>query len=84
MGRSKRIVIYGVQSFTRLKGGVKIDDPIPAETAGLAKSLAKKLSEEKIGAVAYSRCYDAEHGEIEEPKVLVSYGEIPFGIAELA
>ncbi len=83
MQRLGQATIFGVQSFSRLKGGVKIDDPIPASTADLAKRMAKRLAENKIGAVAYSRCYDADHGEIEEPKILVSYGEVPFDIADL-
>jgi hypothetical protein len=83
MQQSARMTIYGVQCFSRLKGGVKIDDPIPASTADLAKRMAERLAGNKIGVVAYSRCYDAENGEIEEPKVLVSYGEVPFDITEL-
>lgn len=83
MQQTARTTIFGVQSFTRLKGGVRIDDPIPASTADLAKRMAKRLADNKIGVVAYSRCYDAENGEIEEPKVLASYGDIPFDIREL-
>ncbi|GEP06853.1 hypothetical protein [Methylobacterium oxalidis] len=70
---------YIVQSFTKERAGLRMDPPLEARTEASARRTAERLSSRKPSVIAFARTGDPETGEFEEPRILVSYGEIAGG-----
>lgn len=49
----------------------------PAQTEESAKRIAGLMAERFAGVVAYAVIVDEESGDMNEPRLLASYGEVP-------
>jgi hypothetical protein len=73
-----RETIYFVQSFTDKLGALKADAAVRCKGEEAALRAARRLSETKAGAVAFSSSGDAELGDYdEEPIILSVLGRVP-------
>jgi hypothetical protein len=68
-----------VQAFTRSEDGdiVPATEPREMPDAARAIALAKELSLEHAGAIAFSRIVNPDEGEFSDPTVLFSRGALP-------
>jgi hypothetical protein len=76
VAENARKTFYIVQSFTLAGGGMRMDPPVEASSETAARRTAARLSARKPSVIAFARTGDLTTGEFEEPRVLVSYGEI--------
>lgn len=67
---------YVVQSFSREKGGLRMDAPVQAQSEEGARRTAERLSERKESVIAIARSGNPTTGDFDEPVILASYGEI--------
>jgi hypothetical protein len=74
-----RETVYIVQSYIAGRGGrLKADQPIPCKTAELARRMAERLAETKLGVAAFASSGDPELGEYDdEPVILFKAGRLP-------
>ncbi len=73
-----RNTIYLVQSFSEQRGQLKADAPTRCKSEDAARRMAQRLSETKVGAVAFSSTGDSELGDFdEEPIILSVLGRVP-------
>ena len=77
-----RQTYYVVQSFAEDREGVRMDEPIQAQSETGARQLAERLSMRKTAVLAFERSGNPSTGEFDDAKVLVSYGEIPAEMLE--
>lgn len=73
-----RITYFVVLAFDGSeKGRLIACEPIAPQTAGAARRIAERLSQEKAGVVAFSRTGDPDLGDWAEAEVLARYGTLP-------
>jgi hypothetical protein len=73
---SNRKTYYVVQSFSEGTEGVVPDEAKAVQSEHAAKSLAKRLSEQKPAVIAFSRTGDLALGEFDDAVVIVQYGDV--------
>lgn len=79
------ITYFVVQSFSQgRKGTITADLPMQLPSGDQAKRRALRLSESKLGVVAFSRSGDPSTGDYEDAVVLARYGIIPEEEQQLA
>lgn len=69
-------LIYSVQSYSPVKGGVRPDIPQPASSAESAIRTAQRYAAATAGAVAVCSVINVS-GEIASVEVLAVFGELP-------
>ncbi|TXN24001.1 hypothetical protein [Methylobacterium sp. WL9] len=74
---SQRKTYFVIQSFSRERGGLRMDSPVQAQSEASALRQAERLSERKPGVIAFSRTGNPTTGEFDEPVVIASYGRVP-------
>jgi hypothetical protein len=74
-----RETVFVVQSFGPGRGkALKADQAVPCKSADAARRMAERLSETKLGVVAFSTSGDAELGEFDDqPTILFKAGQLP-------
>jgi hypothetical protein len=70
---------FFVIAFTKKKGRLVPDAPIPVSTEERARRLASDLAKRYPSVIALSRTGDPEAGRFNEPVEIVRYGDIPEG-----
>lgn len=69
---------YVVQSFRVGRKGVLVaDEPWEAASERQATSAARRLAEERAGAIAFFRTGDPDTGDWEDAVILASHGLVP-------
>lgn len=63
--------------FTQRGRSLVADQPRLSKTAELAVELAKRLSETRVGAVAFEQSHDADSESYDDPVVLFKSGDLP-------
>ncbi|WP_246686342.1 MULTISPECIES: hypothetical protein [unclassified Methylobacterium] len=53
-----------------------MDAPVEARTEAAARRIAERLSARKSSVIAFERTGDISSGDFDEPRVLVSYGNM--------
>lgn len=74
-------VIYSVQSFSPIKGGVRPDIPVPSTNEESAMRAAERRAASTAGAVVLCTLIN-EVGEVVKSEVLAVYGALPDYIIE--
>lgn len=74
-------VIYSVQSYSHIKGGVRPDIPMPASCEESAMRLAERRAVNAAGAVVLCTNVDLS-GVVTSTEVLEIYGALPDYIIE--
>jgi hypothetical protein len=74
-----RETVHIVQTYVAGKGNrIKADTPVPCKSAEAARRMAERLSQTKIGVVAFSSSGDQELGEYDdEPVIIFKTGRLP-------
>jgi len=74
-----RETVFIVQSFGAGRGkALKADRAVPCKSADAARRMAERLSETKLGVVAYSTSGDAELGDFDDrPTIFFKAGQLP-------
>jgi hypothetical protein len=74
-----RETVFVVQSFSAGRGkALKADQAVPCKSADAARRMAERLSESKLGVVAFSTSGDAELGEFDDqPTMIFKAGQLP-------
>jgi len=71
---------YVVQPFEAGKRGkMKAGVPMEVRSAADADRVAKRMSMDKLGAIAFSADVEPESGDAEPPVLIATYGEVPDG-----
>lgn len=71
-----KITYYVVQSFSKAKRGVEIDQPMEMRTEVQARRTAERLAATKVGVIAFSRTGSPSTGEWEPAVIIVQYGNV--------
>lgn len=74
-----RETFYIVQAFIAGKGNrLAADKPIPCKTADAARRTAERLSQTKLGVIAFASSGDQELGDYDdEPTIIFKAGRLP-------
>jgi hypothetical protein len=74
-----RETVHIVQAYIAGNGTrLKPETPIPCKSAELARRTAERLTESKLGVVAFSSSGDPELGEYDdEPTIIFKSGRLP-------
>jgi hypothetical protein len=74
-----RTTNYIVQPYIAGRGaGLKPDAPTACKSAEAARRMAERMSDSRLGVVAYATSGDAETGDYdEEPTILFRAGRLP-------
>lgn len=83
MQKSSRKTYYAVVGFKRARGGIAVEQAVPASGERSAIRMAERLASNGVGAVAFSRAGDPEIGDFDEPVELARFGDIPENLQEL-
>ncbi|NIJ49080.1 hypothetical protein [Rhizomicrobium electricum] len=74
-----RETVHIVQAYVAGKGNrLRPDTPVPCKSAEAALRTAERLSNTKLGVVAFSSSGDPELGEYDdEPTIIFKFGRLP-------
>lgn len=75
--------LFVVQSFSKIKGGVRADQPMQVSNALHAARVAERLSGQKAAVIAIVTSGDPSTGLYGDPKLLVMFGEVPEEVLEM-
>ncbi|MEJ8309085.1 hypothetical protein [Agrobacterium larrymoorei] len=73
MSAAEKIIVV---QFKKGRGGVVPGDIRQASNAASAEKIAGAMASRNIGVAAYAVTVDEESGDMAEPRLLVSHGEI--------
>ncbi|MET3648066.1 hypothetical protein [Phyllobacterium ifriqiyense] len=74
---------FVVQTFSKIKGGMRPDLPVQAQNTAHARRMAERLSLQKEAVVAFMREGDPSTGDYDEPLLIATFGELPDEIMQL-
>ncbi|MHC1549425.1 hypothetical protein [Phyllobacterium sp. K27] len=74
---------FVVQSFSKIKGGLRPDLPVQAQNTAHARRMAERLSLQKPAVVAFMREGDPSTGDYDDPRLIATFGELPDEVYEL-
>lgn len=81
---ASRVTYYVLQTFSRDKKGITIDEPIEKRSQGEAMRASARAKDTKAGAIVFSRTGDPASGDWDDAVVHERWGEIPVGFEEMA
>lgn len=76
-------VYFVVQAFTSVKGGMRADIPVQAQSGEQARRMAERLSHSKPAVIAFSRQEDDATGEFDDPLLIAAFGNVPDEVREM-
>lgn len=71
-----KVTYYVVQSFSKAKRGVEIDQPQEMRSELQAKRTAERLAATKVGVIAFSRTGSPATGEWEPAVIIAQHGQV--------
>ncbi len=76
--RMRNATYYVAMGFIQDEAGELVAlDPVEVHSLAAAVTRARSLASTKVGAIAFSRTGDPNHGELQDAVVLFSAGEVP-------
>lgn len=75
--KNVRVTYFVIQSFTRDRNGVSIDEPFQPNDRGQGARAFARLKETKAGVVFFSRTGDPGTGDWDDAVIIDQHGEVP-------
>ncbi|MFC5393088.1 hypothetical protein [Bosea vestrisii] len=79
-----RVTYYVLQTFSRDKKGVTVDEPIEKRSQGEAMRASARAKDTKVGAIVFSRTGDPISGDWDDAVIHEQWGETPAGFEDMA
>lgn len=82
--QNSRVTYYVLQTFSRDKRGVTIDEPMEKRNRGEALHASARARATKAGAIVFSRTGNPSTGDWDDAVIHELWGETPAGFENMA